>query len=696
VLLEATDFLVTESSLTGEAFPVEKRVGVSRPDAALAQRTNCAYAGTSVRSGTATVLVVATGRSTSFGAIAERLRRRAPETEFARGIRGFGYLLLSIMVVMVLFVLAVNIVAGRPTIVSLLFAIALAVGLSPELLPAIVSVTLSAGARTLARRGVIVRRLEAIENLGSMDVLCTDKTGTLTEGVIALTAALDAYGLPNEAVRHLAFLNASFESGIENPLDQAIMRDGTDRALTIEGFRKVDEIPYDFSRKRLSIAVGQTTADPIVLITKGAFDNVLAACSHIRTGEQVVVLLPAEEMRLRAYYETRGSEGFRVLAVATKLAGSQTAFGRADEDGMIFEGFLLFFDAPKASARKAISDLRDRGVAIKIITGDNRHVAAHVASSMGFSVSSLVTGEEVSRLSSEALGHRMDTADVFAEIEPQQKEALVRALQHRGHAVGYMGDGINDAAALHAADVGISVDGAVDVARQSADIILLQQDLDVVRAGVEDGRRTFINTGKYISITTSANFGNMVSMALATPFLPFLPLAAKQILLNNFLTDIPAISISSDSVDEEAVRVPTRWSIDEIRRFMIVFGLTSSLFDAITFFILLAYFHADEAVFQTSWFCVSLLTEIGALIVLRTKRFALSSRPGTALLWTSILIGCVGILAPFVVPVRDAFDFVVIDWRLLALLSLVVPAYLAVTELLKQRFFRSRSLKARS
>lgn len=688
LVLEAQDFLVTEASMTGESFPVEKRPGVVAATAALSERTNSVFLGASVRSGTAKVLVVRTGRRTEFGAIAERLRARPEETDFARGVRQFGYLLIRVMIVIVLFVLTVNVALDRPVVESLLFAAALAVGLSPELLPAIISVTLSAGARTMARRGVIVRRLDAIENLGSMTVLCTDKTGTLTEGTIVLHDALDARGAWSEEVLRLAFLNAAFETGIANPLDAALVAAGAEAGLPTDGYAKVDEIPYDFVRRRLTIVVAAVGADRREMITKGAFAEVLAACGFVRDRDRDLPLKDAARARLQATFEERGSDGFRVLAVATRSLSPKPDYDRDDEADMTFQGFLVFQDPPKADAAQAIGDLARLGVGIKVISGDNRFVTAHVARSVGLDPKALLTGVEIAAMRDEALWHAAPRTDLFVEIDPQQKERIVRALQRTGHSVGYLGDGINDAPALHAADVGISVAEAVDVARDSADIILTSRDLGVLRKGVEGGRRTFANTLKYISITTSANFGNMISMALATPLLPFLPLAAKQILLNNFLSDLPSIAISSDDVDPERVAAPQRWNVKDIRRFMVVFGLVSSVFDLLTFGVLLYIFDAGEALFQTSWFMISLLTELAVVLVLRTRRSALQSRPSRLLLWSTLAVAAATFAIPFLGEASTLFGFVPLSVTQMAAVVLIVAGYIVTTEVAKTWYFR--------
>ncbi|HET7910391.1 MAG TPA: magnesium-translocating P-type ATPase [Nitrospira sp.] len=690
LVIEATDFLVSEASLTGESFPVEKRPGLVRADAPPAGRTNSVFLGSSVRSGTAKILIIETGRRTVFGSIAARLKARPPETEFQRGIRRFGYLLVRVMVIIVLFVLTVNQLLGRPVVESLLFAVALAVGLSPELLPAIVSVTLSAGARAMARQGVIVRHLEAIENLGSMDVLCTDKTGTLTLGVISLDGAVDVSGRPSEAIHHKAFLNAAFETGISNPLDAAIVASGESAGLTTAGYRKLDEIPYDFHRRRLTVVVahdgGADTA--IEIFTKGAFSNVLDICSSVRQADAVISLTSEIRNQLEAYFKDKGACGFRVLALASRQAPVKAHYRHDDEVDMTFEGFLLFQDPPKTDARQALFDLTQLGIRTKIISGDNRYVTSHLADSIGLDHASMLTGSQLSSMKDEALWHLAPRTDLFVEVDPQQKERIVRALQRAGHAVGFLGDGINDAPALHAADVGISVQEAVDVARESADIVLLQRDLGVLKRGVEDGRRTFANTLKYICITTSANFGNMISMALATPLLPFLPLAAKQILLNNLLSDVPSIAISTDNVDPEQIARVQRWQVKDIQRFMVVFGLISSLFDLLTFATLIFILHADQATFQTIWFVISLLTELVVVLVLRTRKPAFRSRPGSLLLWATLATSIAALAMPFLGPLTSLFGFTPLSLVQSVPILAVVVGYIAATEAAKVWFHR--------
>ncbi|MFN9490837.1 MAG: magnesium-translocating P-type ATPase [Betaproteobacteria bacterium] len=693
-LLEARDFLVSEASLTGESFPVEKTAGTQPPATAPPTRANCVYLGTSVRSGKATMLVVHTGTDTAFGALAASLRRRPAETAFNRGVRDFGFLLLRLMIVMVLFVLIVNQWLQRPVLESLMFAMALAVGLSPELLPAIVSVMLSHGARSMAREGVIVRRLEAIENLGSIDVLCSDKTGTLTTGQIVLQQAVDASGAESTEVLRLSWLNAALETGIDNPLDAAIVAAGTQAGLSLTGHAKVDEIPYDFMRKRLTIVVAPAvTPAEHLIITKGAHREVLAACTAVAAGEGSVPLDATVREKLDVYCRQRGEAGFRVLALAIRRVPARATYRREDEAGMTLAGFLLFSDPPRADAPRVIADLAGLGIRLKVITGDNRHVSAHLARALGLDPAAMLCGAEIARIGDEALWSLAPRTDFFVEVDPQQKERIVAALQRCGHVVGYMGDGINDAPALHAADIGISVDGATDVARESAGVILLRPDLDVLRKGIESGRRTFANTLKYIAITSSANFGNMLSMALATPLLPFLPLAAKQILLNNFLSDLPALAIATDRVDPAQLRVPQQWDARAVGRFMVVFGLVSTLFDLLAFVILLHWFDAGESLFQTAWFVVSLLTELAVVLLLRTRGPALASRPGALLAGAAAAVALLAVALPYLPPVAALFGFVPLPWPLLAASLLIVAGYVVVTEAVK-RLYRAPSRPA--
>ena len=506
--------------------------------------------------------------------------------------------------------------------------------------------------------------------------------------MVQLDAAIDIMGAPCAAVMQAAFLNASLETGIANPLDEAIIAAGQQAQLDIGGCAKRDEIPYDFARRRLSIVLGDPDRPgQSRMVTKGAFAEVLAICTHVREGAEVRLLSAQERERISALFQQKGEAGYRVLAVADRLLVGDRDFSRDDENGLTLLGLLLFLDPPKPQVVQTIRDLTALGISTKIISGDNRHVTAHVARQVGLDPEAILTGDAMAHLSNDALRHRVRKTAIFAEIDPQQKERIIHALQQEGHAVGYMGDGINDAPALRLADVGISVDSAVDVAREAADIVLLHRDLDVLRQGVIDGRRTFANTLKYISITTSANFGNMVSMALATPLLPFLPLLPKQILLNNFLSDIPSITISTDNVDPEHLAVPQRWSIGEVQRFMIVFGLVSSCFDLLTFGALRWVFHTDAGMFQTIWFVISLLTELVVVLVLRTRRFSLRSRPSRLLLVATIMMAIVGLLLPLAPGFDGLFGFERPSLQLFGFSIALVLLYALATEAMKRGFY---------
>ncbi len=694
VLLEAKDFFVNQAVLTGETFPVEKKPGFVNDNAGLAERSNCVFMGTSVNSGTAQALVVQTGKGSVFGQIADKLALRPPLTEFERGIHRFGYLLTRIMLVMVVGVVAINIFMDKPPVASLLFALALAVGLTPELLPAIVSITLSHGAKRMAKLGVIVRRLNSIENLGSMDVLCTDKTGTLTAGVVALDAAVDVAGQPSAAVLQLAGLNAQFQSGLTNPLDDAVLAAVKKAELDLGVEKKVDEIPYDFVRKCLSVVVAHDvngTGSPGIrtLITKGALDKILALCTGVGVdgAGAAVPLDDALRANIESRYDAWSAQGYRVLGVAWRHVEARSgAYTRADECGLCFAGFLLFMDPPKADVRQTILDLAQRGVALKIITGDNRKVARHVAEAVNLPVITVMTGRELNDMGDEALMHAAARTTLFAEVDPNQKERIILALQKSGHVVGYMGDGINDALALHAADVGISVDTAVDVAKDAADFLLLRKDLGILRLGIDEGRNTFANTLKYILTTISANFGNMFSMAIASVFLPFLPLLASQILLNNFLADIPATAIANDRVDPEWVAKPRRWDTGFIRDYMVRFGLISSLFDMLTFAVLLWLFRASPEEFRTGWFLESLLTELVIALVVRTRRPFYRSRPGNLLLGSSACVIMLALVLPYL-PFSSIFGFVPLPAPLVLAMIGLTAAYVVVVELAKKSFY---------
>ena len=686
LLLELKNLFVNEAALTGETFPVEKTVGALLPAATpLARRVNSLFMGTNVSNGTAVALVVTTGKDTEFGRVSETLRHRPPETEFERGLRRFGYLLMEVTLLLIMCVFAVNVYLHRPVLESFLFALALAVGLTPQLLPAIVSINLARGARRMAAARVIVKRLAAIENFGSMDVLCSDKTGTLTEGEVKLHSAVGLDGKPSESLLLHAFLNAHFQSGYTNPIDAAIQ---AHRSFDVGEYRKLDEQPYDFVRKRLSVLVACPDKPPI-LVTKGALDNVLDVCAFAVDESGATVPLAATRAVIDRRFAEFSAQGLRTLGVAVRdMATTVTGLNRDDEHDLRFLGFLLLFDPLRPGIVETIGRLRAMGVRLKCITGDNALVAASVGRQAGLDDARMLTGAQLREISYEALPQRAAETDLFAEVEPNQKERIILALKRAGHVLGYLGDGINDASALHAADVGISVANAVDVAREAADIVLLEKDLAVLEQGVKEGRTTFANTHKYIFMATSANFGNMFSMAGASLFLPFLPMLPKQILLTNLLTDLPEMTIAGDRVDAALVEKPRRMDIAFIRRFMIVFGVISSVFDYVTFGALLWWLHANPAQFRTAWFVESVVSAAAIVLVVRTRQPFFRSGPSRGLLWATAMVVIAVLVLPYVPPVARLFDFTPLPPLYLAVLAIIVCLYVLTAEMAKAAFYR--------
>ena len=679
---ESKDLFVDEAMLTGEAFPVEKAVAVLPADTPLGQRTNALWMGTHVVSGAAKALVVGTGKETEFGKVSERLRLRPQETDFERGIRQFGFFLMEITLVLVVAIFAINVYLARPVLDSFLFSLALAVGLTPQLLPAIISINLAHGAKRMAQAKVIVKRLASIENFGSMNVICSDKTGTLTEGIVRLQSALDVEGAPSDKVLFHAYLNALYETGFTNPIDEAIR---THRSFDLSAYRKADEIPYDFLRKRLSILVAHQGT--YLMVTKGALANVLSVCSTAETSAGAVVDIAAVRDRIERNFEAFSSQGFRTLGVAYRNLGTEPRISKESEAGMTFLGFLVLSDPPKANIIETIAALKRLGVSLKIITGDNHLVAANVSQQMGLSNTRILTGPDLRRLSDEALLGRVVDVDVFAEIEPNQKERIILALRKAGNVVGYMGDGINDASALHSADVGISVDSAADVAKEAADLVLLEHNLDVVHDGIIEGRRTVENVTKYILMGASSNFGNMFSMAGAALFLPFLPMLPTQVLLNNLLYDISEVGVPFDNVDAEAVRRPVRWDIRFIERCMLLLGPVSSLFDFITFFALLRIFGASEPMFQTGWFVESLATQCLVIFVIRTRKAPWRSLPNPVLTILTLGVVLIGLVFPLT-PLGPLFGFREPPAAFYLFLVLAVAAYLLLVEGVKRLLYR--------
>jgi Mg2+-importing ATPase len=678
-ILESKDLFVQEAALTGESFPAEKEAEILAKETPLMKRTNCLFMGTHVVSGSARALVVLTGASTEFGKVSESLRLKPAETEFEHGVRRFGYLLTEVTLILVLVIFGITVYLDRPVIDSFLFALAIAVGIIPELLPAIISINLAVGAVHMARRKVIVKQLASIENLGSMDTLCADKTGTITEGTVKLQRALDAEGSDSRKGLLYAYLNSFYETGFTNPIDEAIR---AYEQFDLTGYQKVDEVPYDFVRKRLSILVARDGMH--LMITKGAVSSVLDLCSSVElpSGCRDIASMRAQ---IELQFKSLGNDGFRTLGLAYKHLDDVCRIDKEQETGMTFLALLVFFDPPKAGVVDALNDLRKLGITLKVITGDNVHVATSVTRNVLGYEPRVLTGKDFHLLSVEAMRSRAPLTDVFAEIEPSQKELIIQALRKSGHTVGFLGDGINDASALHSADVGMSVNSAVDVAKEAATIVLLEKDLRVLSAGVREGRKTFANTLKYIYMTTSANFGNMFSMAGAALFLPFLPLLPKQILLNNFLTDFPAMAISGDAVDVELVEKPRRWDIRFIRNFMIVFGVVSSLFDFLTFAALLFILKATPEQFRTGWFVESVMTEVLIIIVMRTWQPFYKSMPSQPLLVAMIAVLVVTLALPYS-PLSGMLGLTPLPLSSLLLLALITVFYAAASELVKQFF----------
>ena len=682
LLLEATDLFLDEATLTGETYPVEKSPGVLPAETALAQRTNTLFMATHVVSGSGQAVVIHTAKDTEFGAVSARLTLRPPETEFEHGVRRFGYLLMEVTLVMVVVIFAVNTLLHKDVLNSLLFSLAIAVGLTPQLLPAIISINLSHGARRMALEKVIVRRLSSIENFGSMNVLCSDKTGTLTDGTVRLKAAVDVAGTDSDRVLLYAYLNAFYETGFANPIDEAIR---TYRKLDVSAYKRLDEVPYDFLRKRLTIVVSSDQGN--LALTKGAVKDVLAVCTLVENPDGTTADIAGAAAAIQKCYEEFSGQGFRTLGIASRKLGAVADISKDDEKEMTFCGFLVLFDPPKPGIVETVGRLKSMGVSLKMITGDNRLVAAHMGGQVGLSNPRVLTGPDLRQMSDGALLQQVGQVDVYAEIEPNQKERLIIALKKAGNVVGYMGDGINDASALHAADVGISVNTAVDVAKEAADIVLLEQDLAVLAKGVQEGRTTFANTLKYVFMATSANFGNMFSMAGASLFLSFLPLLPKQILLTNLMTDFPEMTIATDNVDPEMVLMPRRWDIHFIRSFMMVFGLISSIFDYMTFGVLLLFLHAKQQTFQTGWFIESVVSASLIVLVVRTRRPFFKSKPGKPLLIATLIIAVLAVIFPYT-PLGGYFGFVPLPPGFLVAMAVIVALYMITAEVAKSIFYR--------
>lgn len=683
-IIQSNELHVNESSLTGESFPVEKLTGRVDDHLPLSKKHNCLWQGTNVISGTASAIVVQTGNETIFGKMAHSFIQ-TPETAFEKGIKRFGFFLLRITVILSLVILVANLYFKKPFFDSVLFSLALAVGMAPELLPAIMTFAMSAGAKRMLKKKVIVKKLSSIFNFGEINVLCTDKTGTITEGNVIVRNIVDVDGNSDDRVRLYACLNATFQNGFANPIDQAIV------ALNVPTaeFRKLNEVPYDFIRKRLSVAVRKD--DQSFFVTKGAFAKILEVCSYVKTQNATEALAGDRRKKVQQDFVRYSEQGYRVLGLCYKDITSDK-ISRDDEKEMTFLGFILLEDPLKESTRDSIHRLEELSIKVKVITGDNRFTAVHVAKKIGIENPVILTGQEIDKLYPEAFVVRAKLTDIFAEVEPHHKERIIKALQKSNLTVAYIGDGINDVAAINAADIGISTNNAVDIAKEAADFVLLEKDLSVLSDGIYEGRKSFINSMKYILITTGATFGNMFSVAGASLFLPFLPMLPKQILLTNLITDIPFLTIASDHVDEKQLLRPGKWDLTMIRNFMITFGLHSSIFDFVTFYVLYIYFRLSGSAFRTGWFLESAITEILILFIIRTKKPFMKSKPGKWLLITGVLSLLITIYLP-ISPFASLLGFSVAHTQQLVAILLILIVYVITADLLKVVFFKIRDKK---
>jgi Mg2+-importing ATPase len=685
-LLIARDLYVLQAALTGESLPADKEA-TGEPASTKADARNMVFLGTSVVSGTATAEIVATGAKTAFGDIAARLGTRPEATAFDLGLRSFSQLLARTVFFLVLFLIVVSVVRHRDPLQSLMFAVALAVGLTPEFLPMITSVTLSKGAVAMARKKVIVKHLSAIENLGSLDVLCSDKTGTLTAGTMSLDRSLDPFGKVSQRALELAYFNSKFQTGIRSPLDDVILHQPPPKT---EDYTKCDEIPFDFERRRLSVVVERQSQR--ILITKGAPEGIFPLLSGYEIDGKTVPIGDDATKRMQQTSNELNNQGFRSLAVAYVEVPVLPDYSVKDERNLTLAGFLSFADEPLPDAAQAVASLKQDGVEIKVISGDNDRVTGHVCTEVGVDPGKIITGEDVEKMTDPALSHVVEETRVFARISPAQKNRILLALKHNGHAVGFMGDGVNDAPSLHAADVGISVSSAVDVAREVADVILVEPGLRVLHDGIIEGRKAFGNVMKYLLMGTSSNFGNVFSMAGASLFLPFLPMLPTQILLNNLLYDLSQLTIPTDNVDDTYLKKPQHWDIGLIRNFMVFIGPISSIFDFLTFYVLLHYFRASEAQFHTGWFVESLATQTLVLFVIRTAKNPFRSRPSGPLIATCLAAVAVGIYLPFS-PLAGMLGFTPLPAAYFGFVAVATGVYLLLVEAAKRRLLRPRTPK---
>ena len=683
-LLNALDLTIDQSTLTGESYPQHKKSDEDVAAAAVvSDRVNCVFMGTHVISGEGTMVVVATASDTELGKIANSLVGDREKTEFERGIAEYGYLLMKLVMILGPVVFVTHVFLHHDFLNSLLFVLALAVGFAPELLPLVVTINLSKGAIRMSHKGVIVKRLPAIENFGSMDVLCTDKTGTLTDNAIKLVLYEDIHGNVNEGVLKLGYIVSSFQTSVSSPIEHATLARGSN--ISVSSYKKVFELPFDFYRKSMSVVVSQKGKS--MLITKGAPESILMHASHVMEKGRTVGLTADMKKGIMKRFETLSASGYRVIAVAHRAIAKAKKYKTTDEVDLTLVGFLSFLDPPKKTTRAALQLLEHRGVAVKILTGDNELVTKKVCDELGLSVGGILIGSDIDRLDDEALKHVVDSTTIFARLTPEAKKRVIEALRRKGHVVGYLGDGVNDAPSLRASDIGISVNNAVDVAKESADIILLHKDLHVLQDGVLEGRRTFANVMKYIKMGTSSNFGNMMSVAVASLFLPFLPMLPVQILFNDLLYDMSQLFVASDTVDAPVIAKPRKWNIQAIRRFMLTFGLISSVFDCITFGLLLWFFKATPAFFQTGWFLESIVTQTLIIFSIRTALVPFfRSKPSPVFALGLYGVVALALLVPLS-PLAALFSFIVPPPPFFVLLIAITACYFMIVESVKKWFY---------
>jgi len=681
LLIESNELSANEASLTGESFPVHKEVGVLEEKVELSKRSNCLWEGTNILSGNAKALVINTGDQSIFGTISQSASKDV-ETTFEKGIKDFGFFLMKITIVLAVFILLINILNHKSILESALFALALAVGMAPELLPAITTIAMSVGAKKLLAKKVIVKKLSSIQNLGEVNLLCTDKTGTITDGEINISSVQNPFGEESKTVMELVYWNANLESGYANPIDEAIKKLNY---TPVNQATKIGEVPYDFTRKMLSIAIKEDNQNK--MISKGAFTSIIQISTKIILEDGSIVPIDNYKTALNDRYIQYGLAGLRAIGVAYKTIADNTIITNASENELIFAGFILLEDPIKSGIIETIQELTNLEVSLKIITGDNKNVATAIAKKIGIANPMVMTSSDLFD-ADKNIKIDISKTHIFAEVEPQQKEKIILELR-KSYTVAYMGDGINDVSAINAADVGISVENAVDIAREAADFVLMEKDLMVLIDGIKEGRKTFANTLKYIFINTGSTFGNMFSVAIASLLLPFLPMLPKQILLTNFITDFPYLTVSSDNVDDEQISKPGVWNLKFIRNYMVIFGIHSSIFDVITFLTLYYYLKVKEADFQTGWFVESILTELFILFIIRTHKNFFKSRPGKYLTIFSILALVLTLVLPYI-PFANQLGLVPLPLKTLAAMLLIVFSYIITADLLKVWFFNNK------